>query len=130
GAFTGATANSDGKFKTANGGVIFLDELGELPLSAQAKLLRTLEQGEINPVGAARPEKVNVKIIAATNRNLRSMVESGDFREDLYQRFGSVVRIPALRERRMDIPRLAIHLLDRWNATNQRQRRLTIEAIQ
>lgn len=82
GAFTGATANSDGKFKTADGGVIFLDELGELSLSAQAKLLRVLEQGEIEPVGANRPEKVNVKIIAATNRNLRAMVGEADFREE------------------------------------------------
>lgn len=130
GAFTGATANSDGKFKTAHGGVIFLDELGELPPSAQAKLLRTLEQGEIEPVGAPRPEKVNVKVIAATNRDLRAMVDEGDFREDLYQRFGSSVAIPALRERRMDIPRLAIHLLDRWNATHKRQQRLTADAIQ
>lgn len=129
GAFTGATSNSDGKFKSADGGVIFLDELGELPPTAQAKLLRVLEQGEIEPVGAARPEKVNVKVIAATNRQLRNMVGDGKFREDLYQRFGSTVSIPALRERRMDIPRLAIHLLDRWNATHQRQRRLTTEAI-
>jgi len=129
GAFTGATANSDGKFKTAHGGVIFLDELGELPLSAQAKLLRTLEQGEIEPVGASRPEKVNVKVIAATNRDLRAVIDEGDFREDLYQRFGSSVSIPSLRERRMDIPRLAVHLLDRWNATHQRQQRLTAESI-
>lgn len=129
GAFTGATANSDGKFKTADGGVIFLDELGELPLSAQAKLLRVLEQGEIEPVGAARPEKVNVKIVAATNRNLRAMVGEEKFREDLYQRFGSTVSIPSLRERRMDIPRLAVQLLDRWNATHRRQQRLTAEAI-
>lgn len=130
GAFTGATSNSDGKFKVADGGVIFLDELGELPLSAQAKLLRTLEQGEIEPVGASRPEKVNVKVIAATNRDIRAMIDDGEFREDLYQRFGSSISIPSLRERRMDIPRLAIHLLDRWNATHKRQQRLTVDAIE
>ena len=129
GAFTGATANSEGKFKAAHGGVIFLDELGELPLLAQAKLLRVLEQGEIEPVGASKTEKVNVKIIAATNRNLHTMVDEGKFREDLYQRFGSSVSIPSLRERRMDIPRLAVHLLNRWNATHKRQQRLTAEAI-
>lgn len=130
GAFTGATSSSEGKFKAADGGTIFLDELGELPLSAQAKLLRVLEQGEIDPVGSARPEKVNVNVIAATNRKLRDMVEAGDFREDLYQRFGSAVSIPALRERRMDIARLAVHLLDHWNSKHRRQQRLAPEAIQ
>ena len=130
GAFTGAIADAEGKFKAADGGVIFLDELGELPLSAQAKLLRTLENGEIEPVGASRQQKVNVKVIAATNRDLLAMVRDGSFREDLYQRFGSFVKIPSLRERRMDIPKLAMHLLDQWNAKHKQQRRLSAESIQ
>ena len=129
GSFTGAITHSEGKFKSADRGVIFLDELGELPLNAQAKLLRVLEQGEIESVGAARPERVDVKVIAATNRDLRTMVDEGTFREDLYQRFGSRVAIPALRDRRLDISRLAVHVLDRWNATHKRQQRLTPQAI-
>tara|TARA_R110000850_G_scaffold232127_6_gene356889 strand:+ start:2019 stop:3464 length:1446 start_codon:yes stop_codon:yes gene_type:complete len=129
GAFTGATASAEGKFKAADGGVIFLDELGELPMSAQAKLLRVLEAGEIDPVGASRPEKVNVKVIAATNRDLHAMVAAGEFREDLYQRFGSIVRIPSLRERRMDIKSLAVHLLDLWNRKYNKQVRLKPDAI-
>lgn len=130
GAFTGAYADAEGKFKAAEGGVIFLDELGELPLSAQAKLLRTLENGEIEPVGTSRPQKVNVKVIAATNRDLLGMVRDGTYREDLYQRFGSIVEIPSLRERRMDIPQLSLHLLAEWNAKHRQQRRLGAEAIQ
>ena len=129
GAFTGATANHEGKFKAADGGTIFLDELGELPLPAQAKLLRALEQGEIEPVGANRPVKVNVRVIAATNRELRQMVADGTFREDLYQRFGSSVKLPALRERRTDIPILATHLLEQWNRKHQKEKRLSAAAI-
>ncbi len=129
GAFTGASSNHDGKFKAADGGVIFLDELGELPVTAQAKLLRVLEQGEIEPVGSSRPERVNVKIIAATNRDLQSMVNDGSFREDLFQRFGSAVSLPALRQRCTDIPQLALHLLGKWNATHERQKRLSPDSL-
>lgn len=129
GAFTGASSDQQGKFKAAEGGVIFLDELGELPLSAQAKLLRVLEEGEIEPVGTHKPVRINVKVIAATNRDLKAMVMEGTFREDLYQRFGTSVNIPALRQRRIDIPQLALHILENWNARHQKQRRLTAEAL-
>ncbi|RYD31220.1 MAG: AAA family ATPase, partial [Verrucomicrobiaceae bacterium] len=109
GSFTGAATDHEGKFKSADGGVLFLDEIGELPLPAQAKLLRVLEQGEIEPVGSNRPVKVNVRVIAATHRNLREMVLAGTFREDLYQRFGSSIAIPPLRSRKVDIPILSSH---------------------
>lgn len=129
GAFTGASSDQQGKFKAADGGIIFLDELGELPLSAQAKLLRVLEEGEIEPVGMNRPVRVDVKVIAATNRDLKEMVSEGTFRQDLYQRFGTSVNIPALRQRRIDIPQLALHILEHWNARHQKQRRLTTDAL-
>jgi len=129
GAFTGATESQPGKFKAAHGSTIFLDELGELPLPAQAKLLRVVEKGEIEVVGSNKTEKVDVRIIAATNRDLRQMVKAGQFREDLFMRFGSTIPLPALRERPTDIPTLAIHFLDRWNATHKQQRRLAVDAI-
>ena len=129
GAFTGAANDHEGKFKSADRGVLFLDEIGELPLPAQAKLLRALDQGEIEPVGSNRPVKVNVRVIAATHRNLREMVVAGTFREDLYQRFGSSIAIPPLRSRKVDIPILAAHLLAAWNARHQNQKRLSPTAI-
>lgn len=129
GSFTGASADHEGKFKSADRGVLFLDEIGELPLPAQAKLLRTLDQGEIEPVGSNRPVKVNVRVIAATHRNLREMVVAGTFREDLYQRFGSSVSIPPLRSRKVDIPILSSHLLTSWNNRHQNQKRLSAAAI-
>jgi transcriptional regulator with GAF, ATPase, and Fis domain len=129
GSFTGATNDHDGKFKSADRGVLFLDEIGELPLPAQAKLLRALDQGEIEPVGSTKPVKVNVRVIAATHRNLREMVQAGTFREDLYQRFGSSVAIPPLRSRKVDIPLLASHLLGAWNARHEHQKRLAPAAI-
>lgn len=129
GSFTGATMDHEGKFKSADRGVIFLDEIGELPLPAQAKLLRALDQGEIEPVGSSRPIKVNVRVIAATHRNLREMVQAGTFREDLYQRFGATIQIPPLRRRKVDIPILATHTLTAWNARHQHQKRLSPAAI-
>lgn len=129
GAFTGAASDHEGKFKSADRSVLFLDEIGELPLPAQAKLLRALDQGEIEPVGSNRPVKVNVRVIAATHRNLREMVVAGTFREDLYQRFGSSIAIPPLRSRKVDIPILAAHLLASWNARHQNQKRLSPTAI-
>lgn len=129
GSFTGATAEHAGKFHAADGGMLFLDELGELPPSAQAKLLRALEQGEIEPVGASRPIRVNVRVIAATNRDLRRMIADGGFREDLYQRFGATVTLPPLRQRPTDIPLLALHLLEKWNRDHQKQRRLSAKAL-
>jgi transcriptional regulator with GAF, ATPase, and Fis domain len=129
GAFTGATTNQEGKFKAADGGILFLDELGELPLHAQAKLLRALDQGEIEPVGATRPTKVDVQVVGATNRDLHTMVREGKVREDLYQRFGACIAVPPLRQRKADIAKLAVHMLDEWNSLHQRQRRLTPEAL-
>jgi DNA-binding NtrC family response regulator len=107
GAFTGATENKPGLFEAADGGTLFLDEIGELPLSVQAKLLRVLELGEVHRVGSLEPRRVNVHVIAATNRDLRTEVAAGRFRSDLYYRLNIVeVRLPRLRDRREDIPYL------------------------
>jgi DNA-binding NtrC family response regulator len=107
GAFTGATDNKPGLFELADGGTLFLDEIGELPLTVQAKLLRVLELGEVHRVGSLDPRRVNVHVIAATNRDLRAEVAGGRFRSDLYYRLNIVeVRLPPLRDRREDIPYL------------------------
>ncbi len=120
GSFTGAVMTRQGLFETANGGTLFLDELGELPLDLQPKLLRALESREIRRVGSNKPIKVDVRIVAATNRNLEEEVRAGRFRQDLFYRL-SVVRvfIPPLRERIEDIPLLVKHLLQH-SAFNQR----------
>jgi len=108
GAFTGAQANRPGFFAEAHGGTLVLDEVGELPAGVQAKLLRALQGGEIQPVGSARTERVDVRVIASTNRDLRADADSGRFREDLYYRLAVVeLYVPPLRERRDDIPNLA-----------------------
>ncbi len=107
GAFTGATDHKPGLFELADGGTLFLDEIGELPLAVQAKLLRVLELGEVHRVGSLDPRRVNVHVIAATNRDLRAEVAAGRFRSDLYYRLNVVeVKLPALRDRREDIPYL------------------------
>jgi two-component system response regulator HydG len=112
GAFTGADASRAGKFEHADGGTIFLDEIGTLSLSSQAKLLRVLQEGEVEPVGAARPRPINTRVVAATNSDLRQAVQRGDFRDDLFFRLNVFpVTIPPLRERRADIPVLMAHLL-------------------
>jgi len=114
GAFTGATRSKDGLLASAQGGTVFLDEIGELPLDLQAKLLRALQEKEIRPVGATHRIAINVRILAATNRDLAAMVEQGRFRKDLYYRLSVVnLRIPPLRERKQDIPLLATHFLER-----------------
>ncbi len=107
GAFTGAIANRDGRFKLADGGTIFLDEVGELPLDTQVKLLRVLQEQEFEPIGSSRTIKVNVRIVAATNRDLEELVREGKFRADLFYRLNVVpLRVPPLRERASDLPLL------------------------
>ncbi len=113
GSFTGAVETRKGHFVAANGGTLFLDEVGELPLAAQVKLLRTLQEGEVTPVGASSATKVNVRILAATNRNIASEVAGGRFREDLYYRLAiMVLRIPPLRERQGDVGLLIDGLME------------------
>ncbi|MEL6821861.1 MAG: sigma 54-interacting transcriptional regulator, partial [Calditrichota bacterium] len=115
GAFTGANADKKGLIEVADTGTLFLDEIAEIPMSLQAKLLRFLQEKEIMPIGGAAPKKVNVRIIAATNRNLADEVREGRFREDLYYRLSIIpINLPPLRERKSDIPLLAEHFLKKF----------------
>ena len=112
GAYTGSSRDRAGKFEVADGGTLFLDEVGELPLSVQPKLLRVLQHGEIQRIGSDRSHRVDVRVVAATNRELEAEVERGDFRADLYHRLAVYpVRVPPLRDRRADIPLLAAHFV-------------------
>jgi DNA-binding NtrC family response regulator len=131
GAFTGATEKHTGKFQEANGGTLFLDEIGELPLDIQVKLLRALQEGEIDPVGARRPVRVDIRLISATNQNLIELVKRGRFREDLFYRLNVFpISIPPLRSRREDIADLARRFTARFAAEEGRNiRGLTAEAL-
>lgn len=131
GAFTGADKQGkDGYFTQANGGILFLDEIGEMPLHLQVKLLRVLQEQEVIPIGSTTPIKIDVQVIAATNKNLEKMVEQGTFREDLYYRLNVIpINIPPLRERREDIPLLAFHFIQRLNERYQKNFHLTPDAL-
>lgn len=131
GAFTGASDRHVGKFVEANGGTLFLDEVGELPLDIQVKLLRALQEGEVDPVGAKRPVKTEFRLISATNRNLIDLVKEGRFREDLYYRLHVFpIMVPPLRARREDIGDLARHFMARFSAEEGRKiRTITAEAL-
>jgi transcriptional regulator with PAS, ATPase and Fis domain len=131
GAFTGADKNGkEGYFKQADGGILFLDEIGEMPVHLQVKLLRVLQEQEVIPVGSTMPIKVNVQIIAATNKRLEKMVEEGTFREDLFYRLNVIpIHIPPLRERTEDISLLAFHFLQQLNEKYDRNYHLTPDAV-
>jgi len=130
GAFTGAIQDQRGKFDLADGGTLFLDELGELPGAIQTRLLRVLQDGIVEPIGSEIGHEVNVRIVAATNRDLAKAIRKDEFREDLFYRLcvGEIF-LPPLRERRSDIPKLALHLLDRINTTIRHPKRLSQDAL-
>jgi two-component system response regulator HydG len=116
GAFTDAHGESDGYFRAADKGTLFLDEIAELPLSLQAKILRATETYEVQPVGSSQSFHVDIRLVVATNRDLRAMVKAGQFRDDLFYRMNTtVVQLPPLRERREDIPVLTAHFIDLYN---------------
>ena len=122
GSFTGASEKHLGKFQEASGGTLFLDEVGELPLDVQVKLLRALQEGEIDPVGSKRPVKVDVRILSATNRDLSVAVAEGRFREDLFYRLNVFpIEAPALRDRREDVPALTEVFIRRFNLEEGRR---------
>ena len=130
GAFTGANQSKDGLMAMAEGGTVFLDEVGELPVDLQAKMLRAIQEKEIRPVGSTRRVPINVRILAATNRDLEQAVMQGAFRRDLYFRLNVLsLRIPALRERRQDIPLLIGHFMDRMARTSGQEKMLSDEAL-
>ncbi|WP_424812128.1 nitrogen regulation protein NR(I) [Roseococcus sp. YIM B11640] len=131
GAFTGALTRGVGRFEQAAGGTLFLDEIGDMPAEAQTRLLRVLQEGEFTTVGGRQPIKANVRIVAATHRDLRASIRAGLFREDLFYRLNVVpIRLPPLRERTEDIPLLARHFLDRARASGLPQKTLSPEALE
>src|SRR3989441_11720382 len=122
GAFTGAIADHNGVFQTANSGTLLLDEISEIPLALQVKFLRAIQEKEVTPLGSSRPVKVDVRIIAASNRNLEEEAKKGAFRDDLFYRLNVVpIHLPPLRERREDIPTLARHFLAIYSEENRRE---------
>jgi Nif-specific regulatory protein len=131
GAFTGAIAERKGRFELANGGTLFLDEIGEISQTFQSKLLRVLQEGEFERVGGVKTLKVDVRLVAATNRDLEAAVTAGDFRADLYFRLNVVpIFLPALRDRKSDIPALANHFLKQFNQENGRTVSISAKALQ
>jgi Nif-specific regulatory protein len=130
GAFTGASQARPGWFEQAHDGTIFLDEIGELPLALQSKLLRTLQEGTVVRLGSQRELKVNVRLVAATNRDLAAEVQAGRFRQDLYYRLNVIpIRLPSLAERPGDIRELALHFVNRANQAHQKNVYLSPEAL-
>ena len=130
GAFTGATSRMAGRFEQAEGGTLFLDEIGDMPLEAQTRLLRVLQQSEYTSVGGISPIKTNVRIIAATHRDLRQLITQGQFREDLFFRLNVVpLQIPALRERLEDLPDLARHFLERASTEGLPRKEMSQDAV-
>lgn len=130
GAFTGAVAARKGRFEMADGGTIFLDKIGEISPAFQAKLLRVLQEGELERVGGGRTVKVDVRVIAATHRDLEEAVDNGKFREDLYFRLNVMpIKLPALRERLEDIPEIARHLVSRLSQVQGRPLELSDAAV-
>ncbi|MGH9827809.1 MAG: sigma 54-interacting transcriptional regulator, partial [Blastocatellia bacterium] len=128
GSFTGASSDKPGLFETAHGGTIFLDELGEMPAPMQVKLLRAIQEKEIVRVGATKPIKVDVRLIAATHRDLKAIVGTGHFRQDLFYRITTVrIEVPSLRQRTDDIPSLAQYFLEKGNKQGQLHRLLTLQ---
>jgi two-component system response regulator HydG len=130
GAFTGAVRSKEGLLSIANGGTVFLDEIGELPVDLQAKLLRAIQEHEIRPVGSTKQIPIDVRILAATNRDLETEVAEGNFRRDLYFRLNVLtLRIPPLRDRKQDIPTLVEHFLDRLTRANGARKTLSEDAL-
>ncbi len=120
GAFTGATRSRTGKFEQAQGGTLMLDEISEMPLSLQVKLLRVLQEKEVDPIGGCKPVSIDVRVVATSNRELAQMVKAGAFRQDLYYRLRVIpLSIPSLRERKDDIPILVAHFMDKFRALHQ-----------
>ena len=132
GSFTGATEKQVGKFEQADRGTIFLDEVGDMSQKTQAKVLRVLQEGEVERLGSARTIKVDVRVIAATNKNLEEEIEKGDFREDLYFRLAVIpIHVPPLRERPEDIPSLVRHFMEYFSRENNvRPKRISPAAIE
>jgi len=130
GAFTGAIKDRKGRFELANGGTLFLDEIGDMPMETQVKLLRVIQEGEFERVGGSEIIKVDVRIIAATNRNLPQAVKEGEFREDLYYRLNVIqIHVPPLRERREDIAQLAEMFLQRYGSKGKKLEAKALEAL-
>jgi two-component system response regulator HydG len=130
GAFTGANQNHEGLLEVGNGGTVFLDEIAELPVDLQAKLLRAIQEKEIRPVGSSRRVRIDVRIIAATNRDLETAVAEGSFRKDLFFRLNVVsIKLPPLRERAVDIPLLVDHFLEKYNRPGQTAKSFSDDAM-